>query len=79
MTCTGQMIATGTPVHHACLECGHRAGAHTLHPDGNVSCDTCSTLDRIDRLDGDLTWLAELVITATSELRRWPPPSRPQP
>ncbi len=47
MSCSGQMIAVGTPSHHACMECGHRTGSHALQSDGIVTCDMCSILDAL--------------------------------
>jgi len=45
--CSGQMIAVGTPNHHACIECGHRTGSHALQADGIATCDICAVLDEL--------------------------------
>lgn len=47
MTCTGQMIAFGMPIHEACAECGHRADSHAIQSDGIATCDVCAVLDAI--------------------------------
>jgi ribosomal protein L37AE/L43A len=42
--CSGLLITDGMALHHACPECGHRAGAHAKQSDGMVSCDVCAVI-----------------------------------
>ena len=50
MSCSGLALSGAMRTHDACLEGGHRAGAHSLHRDGMVTCDTCAVLDAIAQL-----------------------------